>query len=167
MRLKGKRLSPFVEVCYSCGTTYFPEQGRVALGYLSSSEPEGGADKRAAHRCVGLHLCRSLSGQLEGTGSLCSPRATRVEEMHMGERCYGAGLLGEAGSPEAGLSIPTETPSSLEDGSHMCLKAQELAVVSRSYLEHCPYLGKPQQRGMGYMAASSGAGPEAENEALS
>lgn len=58
-------------------------------------------------------------------------------------------------------------PLGLEDGSHMCLKTQELAVVSRSYLERCSYLGKPQQRGMGYVAASSGAGPDAENAALS
>ncbi|TKC44670.1 hypothetical protein EI555_009369 [Monodon monoceros] len=108
--------------------TVIEKQGKGTADETSKSGKQSIAiDDSTFHQCVRLSKSDS-----ERSISFIPPdgefELMRVEEMHMGERCYGVGLLGEAGSPEAGLSIPTETPSSLEDGSHMCLKTQELAV---------------------------------------
>lgn len=134
----------------------------MGLGCFSSSKLSEGADRRTAHRCESLRL---LAPVWTVTGSLSSPCATRIKEKYIGKRCYGGGLLGEAGSR---LS-PFKDREVWKMNPMIRLKTQELAVVSRSCLECWSYLGKPStgRGGMGYVAVSSGAGPEVKNGALS
>lgn len=109
----------------------------MGLGRFSSSKLREGAAKRTAQRCESLLL---LAPVWTVTGSLSSPCITRIEEKYIGKRCYGGELLGEAGSR---LS-PFKVREVWKMNPTICLKTQELAVVSRSCLKGWSYLGKPQ-----------------------